>query len=209
MTRAGVPGVRMAARRRALALGLVVLAVPLAGCDFKDFYNQMGTFHIELVPQGPENSSVTDFRTLRIAVYGVSVKQQLTVQPKEFSFGDSPLVVDFLHAALNGERVRLATGQQNLRAVDNVTIRLDVLEAVDAAGHEVATCYEGEPVERFPCFYMPGNNAFRLEEPRFAPPRGGEVTFGFPLAVQAVTVEGDMEYFFVGDPALATVEKKR
>lgn len=199
----------MAAPRQALALALVVLAVPLAGCDFKDFYNQMGTFHIDLVPQGPENSSITDFRTLRIAIYGVSVKQQLTVQTKEFSFGDSPLVVDFLDAALQGERVRLATGKQNLRAVDNVTIRLDVLEAVDAQGNEVETCYEGEPVESFPCFFMPDNNAFRLQEPHFAPPRGGEVTFGFPLAVKSVTLEGDTEYFFVGDPALVVVDRDR
>ena len=199
----------MAAPRHAVALALVVLAVPLAGCNFKDFYNQSGTFHIHLVPQGPENSSITDFRTLRVAVYGVSVKQQLTVQTKEFSFGDAPLVVDFLDAALKGERIPLATGKQNLRAVDNVTLRLDVLEAVDAQGNEVPTCHEGEPVERFPCFFMPDNNAFRLSEPHFAPPRGGEVTFGFPLAVKSVTVRGDTEYFFLGDPADATVEKKR
>ena len=199
----------MVAPRGALALALVLLAVPLAGCNFRDFYNQEGTFHVVLVPQGPENSSLTDFRSLKIAIYGVSVRQQLTVQSKEFSFGDTPLVVDFLETALKGERVPLATGKQNLRAVDNVTLRLDVIEALDAQGKTIPTCHEGEPVERFPCFYMPDNNAYRLGEPQFAPPRGGSVTFGFPLAVQSVTQNGDTEYFFVGDPALAIVDKQR
>ncbi|HWH09024.1 MAG TPA: hypothetical protein VNX21_07470 [Candidatus Thermoplasmatota archaeon] len=199
----------MAAPRHAVALACLLLAAPLAGCNFKDFYNQMGTFHVVLVPQGPENSSLTDFRSLKIAVYGVSLRQQLTLQPKEFSFGEAPLVVDFLEAGLKGERIPLATGKMNLRAVDNVTLRLDVIEAVDAQGKDIPTCYEGEPVESFPCFYMPTNNAYRLQEPQFAPPRGGTVTFGFPLAVKTITVQGDTEYFFVGDPADAIIEKKR
>ena len=190
-------------------MACLLAAVPLAGCNFKDFYNQNGTFHVVLVPQGPENSSLTDFRSLKVAIYGVSVRQQLNIQSKEFSFGDAPLVVDFLDKALKGERVPLATGKMSLRAVDNVTVRLDVIEAVDAQGKDVPTCYEGEPVEAFPCFYMPTNNAYRLTEPQFAPPRGGTVTFGFPLAVKSVTVEGDTEYFFVGDPALAVIEKQR
>lgn len=195
--------------RQALAVACLLAAVPLAGCNFKDFYNQNGTFHVVLVPQGPENSSITDFRSLKVAIYGVSVRQQLNIQSKEFSFGDAPLVVDFLDKALKGERVPLATGKMSLRAVDNVTVRLDVIEAVDAQGNDVPTCYEGEPVEAFPCFFMPANNAYRLAEPQFAPPRGGTVTFGFPLAVKSVTLEGDTEYFFVGDPALAIIEKER
>lgn len=180
----------------------------LAGCNFKDFYNQNGTFHIDLVPQGPANSSLADFRSLKIAVSSVSVKQVFAAQTKEFPF-DPPIVIDFLDAGMNGERVRLATGKQNLRAVNNVTIKLDIVEAVDAQNMDIPTCREGQAVVRFPCFYMPPQNSFRLQEPQFAPPRGGTVTFGFPLAVKTVTFEGNSEYFFVGDPALATVEKER
>ena len=208
--RGGVPRLRMLAFPRApFLLALVVLTAFMAGCDARDFYNQNGTFHIHLVPQGPENSSLTDFRTLNLAIYGVTVRQVLSANPKEFSFGETPLVVNFIEAGLAGERIPLASGKQNLRAVESVTIRLDVVEATDAQGKDIPVCYEGRPVPSFPCFFMPSNNAFTLGEPQFAPPRGGTVTFGFPLAVKTAVQDGKTEYYLVGEAARATVDRER
>lgn len=199
----------LGSRRVPFLLAALLVSTAMAGCNFRDFYDQNGTFHIHLVPQGPENSSLTDFRTLNIAVFGVTVRQVLSASPKEFSFGETPLVVNFLEAGLNGERIPLATGKQNLRAVESVTLRLDVIEATDAQGKDIPVCYEGQPVPSFPCFFMPSNNIFRLGEPQFAPPRGGSVTFGFPLAVKTAVLDGKTEYYFVGEAALATVERER
>ena len=195
---------------RLLLVTLLVLTPALAGCNFQDWYNQNGTVVIELVPQGPTNTSLTDFRSLKIAVYGVSVKQLLAANPKEFSYGESPLVVDFVSTGMRGERVPLATFKQNIRPVDSVTLRLDIVEAVDAQGRSLPVCREGstEPTT-FPCFFLPDRGIFQLTEPDFGPPRGGTVVFGFPLEVRIVTVRGDDEYFLLGDPADATIQLHR
>lgn len=195
--------------RLLVALGLVVGTAFMAGCSFSNWYHQSGAFHIELMPQGPENSSLPDFQKLKIAVYGVSLKQVGFVNTKEFTYGDEPLVVDFLEAGRNGERVRVAEGVMTIRAAEHVTVRLDVVEAVDAQGKAMPTCKVGQTAPTvFPCFLLPDNNAYRLER-NFSPPRGGDVTLGFPMAVKSVTFRGDTEYFFVVDPALAEVETDR
>lgn len=198
----------MAFPPRVLALLLVLLTGATAGCNFQLWYDQSGRFFIELDVQGPDNSSITDFQRLKIAVYGVSVKQIQFIETKEFSFGDEPLVVDALKAGLERQRIPLVEGTMSIRAVEHVTVRLDVVEAVDSQGKSIPVCKETQETTTFPCFFLPTNNAFRITR-SFSPPRGGDVTFGFPLSVKSVALGGDTEYLFDVPSAQARVETRR
>lgn len=209
MPRVHLAGPMLPLPRLLIVLALLAGASATAGCSFSDWYNQSGRFYIEIAPQGPENSSIGDFQRLKIAIYGVSMKQVGFVNTKEFSYADEPLVIDFLKAGREGERILVASDRMNIRAAEHVTVRLDIAEAVDAQGRPIPTCKLNQPTPAtFPCFLLDDNNAYRLER-QFSPPRGGEVTVGFPLSVKTVVFRGDTEYFLIVDPALATIETKK
>lgn len=199
----------MAKVRILVVFALVALSSALAGCSFPDFYNQNGDVRVELAPQGPTNTSLSDFRKITIAVYGVSVRQIGSIDPFEFSFGDSPLVVDLVETGMRGDRVPLSEHKQSIRAVGEVTLRLDVVQAVDARGETMPVCREEDTVATFPCFFLNRAGAYRLTEPDFAPPRGGDVVMGFPLSVHEATVEGKTEYFLIADPTKVTLDMRR
>ena len=194
--------------RLAVAFAVVLLLPALAGCNVKDWYNQQGNIKVFLQPQGPTNSSLTEFRTLTLAVYGVTVKQLLILDRKEFTFGEQPLLVDMVATGVKGERTLLATAHMNIRPVESVTIRVDVLEAVDAQGRTVPVCREGQPAPSFPCFFLGSDGAIIFDDRNVPIPRGGTVDFGFPLAVKTATQGGRQEYFLLSDPALATVQNE-
>jgi hypothetical protein len=172
------------ARPRALSLLVLVALLPaLAGCSFSDWYHQRGTVYVELAPEGPAGTALGDFQKLRIAVYGASLKKVGSVDPYEFGYGDSPLVVDLVEHGRAGTTVRLVENVTNLRAFETVTVRIDVVEALDAGGKAIPGCHPGQPVPSRPCVSTPVNGAYRAER-QFSPPRGGEITFLFPLSVQ-------------------------
>lgn len=195
--------------RRALPILLVLLLPAFAGCNAKDWYNQMGTVQVDLAPQGATNTSLNEFRTIKVAIYGVTVKQYLAADAKQFSFGANPLVIDLVEKGRAGERVTLAEFKVNLRAVESVTVHLDVVEAVDAGGESLQICRLQDTVEKWPCFFMPDNNAFRYDEKSFSPPRGGEAVVAFPLAVKYAT-QGRKAQYYLDTPAdLVEITNKR
>lgn len=195
----------MAFPRLARALLVLALVPALAGCSFSDWYHQRGTVYVELAPQGPAGTALGDFQKLTIAVYGVSMKKIATVEPYEFSFGDSPLLVDLVQHGRAGTTLPLVENKTNLRAFESVTIRIDVVEAVDASGRSVPGCHPGQPVASRPCVSTPVNGAYRAER-QFSPPRGGEATFLLPLGVQfAADVN---EYYIQLDPDAVDITTK-
>jgi hypothetical protein len=187
----------MALPRAFSLLVLVALLPALAGCSFTDWYKQRGTVYIELAPEGSAGTALGDFRKLTIAVYGVSLKKVGSVEPYEFSFGESPLLVDLVERGRAGTTVPLAENVTNLRAFETVTVRIDVVEALDAGGKGVPGCHPGQPVPSRPCVSTPVNGAYRAER-QFSPPRGGDVTFRFPLSVQFDASAN--EYYIQMDP---------
>lgn len=188
------------ALRRALLLALLALTPALAGCNAKDWYNQQGTVSVELVSLGGAETSIDNFRSIRVALYGVSIKQVGAVNTKEFSFGDQPPIVDLVELAKTGETVPLAEFKFNLRAIESVTVYINILEAVDAAGNSMQICRPEDTVEKWPCFFMPSNGAFRYDQKSFSPPRGGSIEVGFPLEVLYATQGSKSQYFLAIDP---------
>lgn len=181
----------------------------LAGCNVKDWFSQQGNITIQIDPMGAANTTLTDFRKLTVAVYGVTIKQYLMLDSKQFSYGDQPKLFDFVEKGMKGEPIPVMTDKINIRAVESVTLHLDVFEAIDAQGKNVPVCREGEPVASFPCFFMPLNGAYRHQDKQFSTVRGGSVTFNYPLGVRSVTENGQTEYFIFEDVTLATVETSR
>lgn len=187
---------------RALRVLLVLALVPaLAGCSFPDWYKQRGTVYVSLDPQ--TSDALNDFQSLKIVVFGVSMKKLGGVEPYEFSFGDSPLIVDLVQTARSDEIIPLVENKTNLRAFESVTVRVDVAEALDASGRTVPGCHPGQPVASRPCVSTPVNGAYRIDR-SFSPPRGGSVTFYLPLGVQFNS--GANEYFIQLDPNAARIE---
>lgn len=188
---------------RVVLLALLVATPALAGCNFADWYNQRGTVKVELVAVGADQSAIEDFETLKIAVYGVSLKQAGSIQTQEFTFGGSPLIVDLAATASADQRIPLAQTTLSLRQVESVTLRIEVVEAVDASGTVLPACHPGEPVESRPCVSTPRNGAYREENRPFSAERGGTIVYGFPLAVQYD--QPTNEYYIQTDPEFATL----
>jgi hypothetical protein len=201
----------MSSRRLALGLILVALMPGLAGCNFKDFYNQEGLITIQLAPTKTAiNSSLNDFREVRIAVYGVTIRQIQSIDPKSFSYPVSdPLLLDLVAKA--GERVPLTQFRTNLRATQSVTVRLDVVEAIDAAGRNMKVCHEGEKLANtdYPCFFVPEQLSYTYNNHSFSPPRGGEVVVAFPLVVKWQEQAGKREYFLDSPAEITVFEQHR
>jgi hypothetical protein len=187
---------------RALRVLLVLALVPaLAGCNFADWYKQRGTVYVELAPQAA--GAISDFRVLKVAVYGVSLKKLGGVEPYEFAFTEAPLIVDLVQTSKAGQTIPLVENKTNLRAFESVTIRVDVAEAIDASGKSLPGCHPGQPVESRPCVSTPVNGAYRVER-SFSPPRGGSATFYVPLGVQFTASAN--EYFIQLDPNAVRIE---
>jgi hypothetical protein len=198
--------VRMPARRLPVLALVLALSVSLSGCNARDWWDLKGTYHVELAPIA-DNSAMGDFQKLTIAVYGVSLKQEGEINPHHFTFSPEPLFVDMVDLANKGERQPLAQMKSVIRPVTSVTIRIAVAEAIDASGKSLPPCFPGEPVESRPCVSTPKNGAYLIDTIPFSPPRGGSVTFGFPLLIQYAPQAN--EYFIQTDDPLATVETEK
>lgn len=192
----------MALPRALRVLAVVALVPALAGCSFSDWWNLRGTVEVELAPQGPSGTALSNFQSLQIAVYGVSMKKAGSVEPYEFSFGEDPLLVDLVATGKAGTRIPMVTNKTNLREFESVTIRIEVVEAISASGRSLPACHPGQPVESRPCVSTPVNGAYRIERP-FSAPRGGTATFVFPIAVQYD--QPTDEYYIQSDGALAQI----
>lgn len=195
--------------RAALFAVLLVASTALAGCNLKDWYNQRGTVRVMLAPIGPDGTDLLDFQQITVAIYGVSVKQYLIIDSKEFTFGDQPKLFDMVEAGTKGTAIPLLETTLNIRAIESVQLRLDVLDAVDARGASLPICRENEPAESFPCFFVPKDGVYYHEGAQFSTPRGGSVTFHYPIGVKAITQGGQLEYFLYEDPSKVVIETAR
>lgn len=201
----------MASQRLALALALVAFTPMLAGCNFKDFYNQVGTVSITVSPlRTAANSTMNDFQKITIAIFGVTIRQLGSIDPKSFSFPPGqPLIMDMVDKA--DTRTPIADFKTNLRATSSVTVRVDVVEAIDAAGKSMKICHEGVEIKNseYPCFFVPETFSYTYDRRGFAPPRGGEVVVVFPLVVKAAELAGKREYYISTPAELIELENHR
>lgn len=191
----------MPSPRRALVLALVVLVTPmLAGCNFQQWAKQEGTVSIFIAPVSPSQSQSNDFQHLKIGILGVSIKQVNVLDPREFTYGNDPKIIDLVAGGAKGEKTKVASTSLPIRAVESVTVRIEIEDAVDASGKAIPGCHPGEPVPSKPCVSTPANGAYRIQEKPVAIPRGGAVDAYFPLAV--LYDKASNEYFIQSDPAL-------
>lgn len=186
-----------------------MLPVALSGCNVRDWYNQEGWVAIDLVVDSGRNTTIDQFRSIKAALYGVSLAQADVADQKHFTYGEQPLILDLVEKARKEERVRLTEFKTNLRQTERVAVRMVVFEAIDAAGNPMPICRLNQDVEKFPCFYQPDNAALLYDEKSFSPPRGGEIVVGFPIAVQFATQGRAAEYFLYADPGLVTLDVNR
>lgn len=186
--------------RKAFAFALVLLMPALAGCNFKDWYNQEGYVAVDFMVDTGANSTLDHFRSIKAAIYGVSIRQFDSADAKHFTFGEQPLIVDLVEMGNEDKRERLAEFKTNIRRTDTVLLRVVVFEAIDAAGNSMEICRLDDPDVKFPCFYQPDNAALVYDEKSFSPPRGGTVVVGFPVTVHFATQGRAQEYFLFPDP---------
>lgn len=196
---------------RHLALAALLIAMPMmAGCNVKDWYNQEGHVVIKVAFQGDRNTSLGDFRSVKAAIYGVTMRQADAADVKHFAFpDDDPLIVDVVEKGRKQESITIADFKTNLRASDRVALRIVTFEAIDAAGNSMPICRLKDAVSNYPCFYQPDNSALLYEEKPFSPPRGGTVTVGFPVSVMYAQKGRVAEYFLYADPGAVTLEVDR
>lgn len=199
----------MAFPRKALFLALLVLTPLTAGCNVKDWYNQNGTVTLELNVLGPKNTSLDNLRSVKVAIYGATVRQFSSADARHFTYPtNDPKIVDLVQKGKDGERVPIANFKISIRAVESVTVRMEVFEAIDAAGNALEICRLRDKPERFPCFFIPDNSAYQYYEKPFAPPRGGEVVVGFPLAIK-YAARGRVSEYYISTPAEEIVLENR
>lgn len=187
-----------------MVLALLLVAVAsLAGCNVRDWWNLEGTFKVEIAAVGPGESALGDFQKLTLAVYQVSLKQEGELNTHLFAFQPEPLAVDLVELHESGKGLPVAEMKKVIRPVTATTIRISVVEAIDASGRSLPACYPGEPVESRPCVSAPRNGAYTVDDHPFSPPRGGAATFRFPFAVQYSPQAN--EYYIQADPALVEI----
>jgi hypothetical protein len=186
--------------RRALLLAVILVATPaLAGCNFQQWSKLEGTVNVFIAPQPAAKTQLNDFQKLKIGIVGVSIKQVGVLDTKEFSYGADPKLIDLVASGRSGEKIKVASTSIPIRAVESLTVRIEVELAVDASGHELPSCHPGETVVSKPCVSTPVNGAYRIDQKNIAIPRGGAVDAYFPLAVLYDATS--KEYFIQSDPA--------
>lgn len=196
-------------RRTALALAFVMFMPALAGCNIRDWYNQEGYVSLDLFMDEGANSTLDQFRSIKAAVYGATIRQLGTADAKHFTYGESPRIIDLVEMGAKDERIRVTDFKTNIRATDQVTFRVAVFEAIDAAGNNMEICRLNDSDVKFPCFYQPENAALVYNEKSFSPPRGGSIVVGFPLTVHFASQGKAQEYFLFADPGRVTLTLER
>lgn len=179
----------------------------LAGCNLKDWYDQNGTVRIQLRSISGEHSMEEQFQSVKVALYGVTLRQRDAVNPQNFAF-DGPKLVDLVALAKEGEEVGITEFKTSLLPTVRVQLKIVVIEAIDAGGVSMQVCRKEDKVARFPCFYQPPGDDLNYDKP-FAPPRGGTVIVHFPVAIKYAQQGRVSEYFLFADPALVELENKR
>lgn len=197
----------MQARRFGLVLLTLTLTASLAGCNVRDWWDLRGDFHVEVRPLSSSQSAIGDFQKLTLAIQEVSLKQEGELNAHLFGYGDEPLLVDMVELGEKGLALPVVETNRIIRPMTSVTVRLYVVEAIDAQGRSLPACFPGQPVESRPCVSTPINGAYTLDTVPFSPPRGGSVTFSFPLAVQYSA--SAREYYIQADDALIQVTTDR
>src|SRR5581483_11883587 len=137
-----VPAPIMPSPRRVALLALVLVATPmLAGCNFQQWARQEGTVNVFVAPLSPAKSNANDFQRLKVGIIGVSIKQVGSIDTKEFTYGSDPKIIDLVAAGRSGEKSKVASTVIPIRAVESVTVRIEVEDAVDAAGKTIRSCH--------------------------------------------------------------------
>lgn len=163
---------------------LMVLTVSLAGCNVKDWYDQVGTVRLELQVVGPDGSDIENLESVRVAIRSAQMRQELAVNP-ETSTEATAEVLDFATLAQTGERVLLLEKKVTMRGFESLNVKLEVLEALGAAGETIPGCEQGQRIENPPCVRYARDGAYPqlLDPTQFHVPRGGEMTVVLPIAV--------------------------
>ena len=181
----------------------------MAGCNVQDWYNKKGDVNLVLTPLADENSLVDQFKSVKVALYGVTLRQRGAINPANFGY-DEPKIIDLVPMAREGEELTVTKFTTSLLPTVRVFLKLVVIEAIDAAGTSLMVCRPVDTPERFPCFYQPADDVFEpVDLSPFSPPRGGTVTVHIPIAVKYAQQGRVSEYFLFSDPALVELENKR
>lgn len=196
-------------RRTAYAFAIVLLMPAMAGCNLRDWYNQEGWVALDMFVDTGQNSTLDQFRSIKVAVHGATIRQFGSADAKHFTYGESPEIVDLVEMGKKGERLRITEFKTNLRATDVVHLQVTVFEAIDASGANMPICRLKDRDVKFPCFYQPDNPSLTFDEKPFSPPRGGTIVVGFPLTVHFATQGRAQQYFLFADPGLVDLRVER
>ena len=181
----------------------------MAGCNLKDWYDQKGDVRIQLRPLGDEHSLVDQFKSVKVALYGVTLRQGRAVNPDFFGY-EEPKIIELVSMAREGEELTVTQFTTSLLPTVRVQFKAVVIEAIDAAGNSLEVCRPSDRPERFPCFYQPADDSFEpVDLKPFSPPRGGMVIVHIPMAIKYAQQGLVSEYFLFSDPALVELENKR
>lgn len=171
-------------RRPFVVALLLVLTVSLAGCSFRDWYNQEGTVTVALRAVDASDSDLESFKSLRIGFHSVQIRQLDSADPVS-DVKQPPEAYDLVRLAQTGP-VELLSERTNLRGFISVNVKIEAINGTTADGDELLGCEQGVRVEEPPCirYAARGNYPLTLDPETFRVPRGGELTVVVPIGVR-------------------------
>lgn len=200
----------MRAPRVVLVLALL-LSVSLAGCSFRDWYDQKGTarllieFRAEDPPAdmrqaNPDNdlsSRLGDFQRLQLLVRSSQLRQLDAANPYTSSSRDSE-ILDIVELAKGGTRIGLVEEKVSMRGFQEAQIKIEVVDGTTASGERLVGCQQGQEAPSHPCIAFAPSYVRGLDPGEFQVPRGGTLDVVFPFYVGF----GGRDYFmFSGVPS--------
>ena len=195
---------------RVVLVLVLLLSVSLAGCSFRDWYDQKGTarlvvqFHADDPPEdmkqaNPEadlSSRLEDFQKLQIIVRSSQLRQLDAANPATSTSRESE-ILDAVQLAEAGTRVTLIEEKVSMRGFQEAQIKIEVVDGTTASGERLVGCMQGQPVETHPCISFASSYPRGINPADFSVPRGGTLDVVFPFYVGF----GGQDYFvFSGAP---------
>lgn len=195
---------------RVVLVLVLLLSVSLAGCSFRDWYDQKGTarlvaeFHADDPPEdmkraNPEadlSSRLEDFQKLQIIIRSSQLRQQDAANPITSTSRESE-ILDVVQLAKGDGRVVLIEDKVSMRGFQEAQLKIEVVDGTTASGERLVGCMQGQPVETHPCISFAASYPRGINPLEFQVPRGGSLDVIFPLYVGF----GGQDYFvFSGAP---------
>lgn len=177
-------------RRVPVLLVALLSSGALSGClgvDAAAWWDREGILRVHLQPLPPNESDIGAFRNLTLTVWSVGVAVANNEEgvyrraPHEFYF-DPPLRVEMVENGTKGVEIPLLETRLELRAVQEVTLRVTVNETTLRGGRPIDGCFDGIRHEP-PCVRVARDGIYPVPEPTFSPRRGELVTFVVPMGV--------------------------